>query len=81
MLLWNLETDKRIRDHFIFELFRLRVKVVIVTVVEDMQHVVGCWHKLARLLIDQGQQLKRFDVERKVLQVIWQPDNADDQVD
>jgi hypothetical protein len=41
-----------------------------VTVVEDMQHVVGCWHKLARLLIDQGQQLKRFDVEREVLQVI-----------
>ena len=51
------------------------------TVVEDIQHVVGCWHKLASLFIDESQQLKRFDVERKVLQIIWKSDYPDDQVD
>ena len=81
MLLCKFEWDKSVWNGFVLECLGLGVEEADVAGVQGVQNVLGCWHKLASLRVNHHDHLKQLGVVREVLDIVWQSDDADDELD
>ena len=76
MLFCVLKGDKGVGDGLVLESLRLRVEEVRGRV-EGVKQVLGDWHELVGLLVDESQHLEDLQVVGEVLRVVCQPDGRD----